>query len=472
MNKSRFDGLMLLLSGAVAFLVIGIAWRHVSPIEMGDFKVVYYSARCLLQHSDPYSEVAVLRVYNAEGREKPSEPVLDREVKTRFFYPPTAFIVSVPFALLGFKIGQLIWTILLAGSLILAALATWDLGADYAPLVSGALVGLLLMNSFWLFMIGNSAGIAVSFCVIAVWCFCRQKLEWLGVLCLAISLALKPNDSGLVWLFLLLIGGTYRKRALQSLSTFVILSLPFIFWISYISPHWLSQLRANMASLSGIGSIVDPAATGMAGRNMDSLVQLQTFVSILVPEPAIYNLIVWAICVPLVLLAVLVLWRRGRSASSLWLALAIAAPLSMLPTYHFQHDAKILLLTVPACAMLWVRRGLYGWGALLLTGAAIIINGDIFSGIRITLTRSVLVPQPTLSSEVGTAVLTRPGPIILLATAIFYLWVYFRTGRTDRTVTKMPLCIREERLTPQNNEQLVTDATPSVTPGMLSFLQF
>src|SRR5215471_3451062 len=163
------DGLILVLLGALVFLIIGIALRRVSPIEMGDFKVVYYSARCLLYNGDPYLESDVLRIYQAEGRESPSEPILDRKVKTRFFYPPTAFLFTIPFALVGFTAGSMLWTIFLAGSLILAAILAWDIGADYAPVLSGALAGLLLMNSFWLYMVGNASAFAVSLCVIAVW---------------------------------------------------------------------------------------------------------------------------------------------------------------------------------------------------------------------------------------------------------------------------------------------------------------
>jgi hypothetical protein len=422
MTKQRADGLILVMLGAVAFLVIGIAWRHVSPIEMGDFKVVYYSARCLLQNGDPYRESDVLRIYQREGRENPSEPLLDRQVKTRFFYPPTAFLVSLPFAVVGFEIGQLAWTVFLAGSLILVSILAWDLGADYAPIASGVLVGLLLMNSFWLFMIGNSAGVAVSLCVVAVWCMYRQRFVWVGVLCLALSLALKPNDSGLIWLVLLFSGKPYRTRALQALAVLAALSLPIVLWVSHVSPHWLQELRGNMASLTGIGSIVDPAATGMAGRNMDSLVQLQTFVSIFFPDPTTYNVIAWIVCTPLILVAMFLVWRRGQSATNLWLAIAIAAPLSMLPTYHFQHDAKSLLLSVPACVMLLAKRGTAGWLAMLLTGAGIVINGDIFSGIRITLTRHILVPQAGFFSHMTTAVLTRPAPLSLFAMVLFFLW--------------------------------------------------
>ena len=431
----RKDGLVFLFLGAVAFLAIGIAWRHLSSIEMGDFKVVYYSAQTLLAHGDPYSEQDVLRVYNAEGRERPTEPVLDREVKTRFFYPPTAFLFTLPFAMLGFGSGAAIWTILLAGGLILAALAAWDLGADVAPIPSGILAGLVLLNSFWLFMIGNSAGIAISCCVLAVWCFWRRRFEPLGVLLLAISLALKPNDSGLVWLYLVLGGGALRKRALQSLAMLAILSLPILLWVTHVAPHWYAELKANMASLSGVGSIVDPAATGIAGKNMDCIVQLQTVVSIFFPQPETYNLITWMICVPLLALWVVASLLKTSDRRIAWLALASAAPLSMLPTYHFQHDAKLLLLTIPACALLWAERGLIAWCSLVITVAGIVVNGDIFTAIRILLTREFVFPQG-FGSRLATVIFTRPGAFVLLAMVLFYLWAIRRQAIRLRSSTE------------------------------------
>lgn len=432
----RKDGLVFLFLGAVAFLAIGIAWRHLSSIEMGDFKVVYYSAQTLLAHGDPYSEQDVLRVYNAEGRERPTEPVLDREVKTRFFYPPTAFLFTLPFAMLGFGSEAAIWTILLAGGLILAALAAWDLGADVAPIPSGILAGLVLLNSFWLFMIGNSAGIAISCCVLAVWCFWRRRFEPLGVLLLAISLALKPNDSGLVWLYLVLGGGALRKRALQSLAMLAILSLPILLWVTHVAPHWYAELKANMASLSGVGSIVDPAATGIAGKNMDCIVQLQTVVSIFFPQPETYNLITWMICVPLLALWVVASLLKTSDRRIAWLALASAAPLSMLPTYHFQHDAKLLLLTIPACALLWAERGLIAWCSLVITVAGIVVNGDIFTAIRILLTQNFVFPQGGFGSRLATVIFTRPGAFVLLAMVLFYLWAIRRQAIRLRSSTE------------------------------------
>lgn len=422
----RKDGLILLFLGVVVFLSIGIAWRRIALVQMGDFKVMYYSARCLLQHGDPYNRNEVERLYDSEGRERTTEPLLNREVKTRFFYPPTVFALTVPIVSMGFRLGAIAWTILLAGGLILAAIAVWDLASDVAPVVAGALAGLLLSNSFWLYMIGNSAGIAVSLCVVALWTFYRKRFVAAGVLCLALSLAIKPNDSGLIWLLLLLAGNEYRKRALQSVAVLVIFSLPLVLWVSHVSPNWLAELRTNMSTFSRIGSGVDPAATGLAGRNMDPIIQLQTVTSIFVTRPGIFDVVVYVVCAPILLVWTWMLLRRRLSQNGFWLAVAVAAPLTMLPTYHYQHDAKLLLLCIPGCGLLWARRGRLGWAALLATTAGIVVNGDIFTAVKVSLTRSIVVPQPSFASRVVTVLLTRPCALVLLATSVFFLWALVR----------------------------------------------
>jgi hypothetical protein len=426
MTKNRRDGLVLLLLGAAVFLLVGLALKRISPISSGDFKVVYYPARCLLQHGDPYLQGDVERVYQAEGRELPSESALNRQVMTQYFYPPTAFVVTLPFALLGYGPGHVLWMIVSAGSLILAAFLMFDLAAEFSPLFSGALLGFLLMNSFWLFMIGNSAAIVVSLCAIAVWCFLKERFVYAGILCFALSLALKPHDSGLVWLFFLLAGRICRKRALQTLLVLAVLCLPSMLWITHVAPHWIQEAHANMLAFTGPGAITDPAATGMAGRNMDSLVQLQSAVSIPWQNPRVYNSITYAICGALLLVWIFATMQLRPCPAKTRLALAAVAPLSMLPIYHLQHDAKLLMLTVPACAMLWAEGGRVGRLAVFITAAGVVINGDIFSFIRIMLTRHFLVPQPNLPSQILTVVLTRPAPLILLIMSVFYLWLYAR----------------------------------------------
>ncbi len=429
--KKRTDGMIIFSLGCAAFLLLGLAWKHVSPIAMGDFKVVYYSARCLIHGNDPYKEVEVLRVYQAEGRELPSEKPLNRQVMTRYFYLPTAFAFTLPFALLGFGIGHVLWMICSAGSLIVAAFLMFDLGAEFAPTTSGLLLCVLLMGSFWLFMIGNSAAIVVSLCVIAVWCFVRARFVFGGIVCLAISLALKPHDSGLVWIYFLLAGGIYRKHALQTLALLITLCLPAVLWVTHVAPHWMQEMNANMSSFAGVGGITDPGPAGNAGIYMDSFVQLQSALSIFWQEPRTYNLIAYTACGLLLLIWAFITLRVRPSQSRILIALAAIAPLSMLPIYHMQHDAKLLLLTVPACAMLWVQRGFVGWLSLCVTSAGILISGDIFTGFRILVTRNLSLSQADLLGQTATVLITRPAPIILMVMAVFYLWVYARTSRDN-----------------------------------------
>ena len=181
-----------------------------------------------------------------------------------------------------------------------------------------------------------------------------------GLLCLALSLAVKPHDSGLVWLFFLLAGGTFRKRALQTLLVFAVLCLPAVLWVTHVSPHWMQEAHSNMLTFSGVAGLTDPAATGMAGRYLDSFVQLQSAVAILWANPRVYNSITYVICGVMLLIWAIVTVRLRPIQARSWLALAAITPLSMLPIYHLQHDAKLLILTIPACAMLWSEGGIIG----------------------------------------------------------------------------------------------------------------
>src|ERR1019366_4930389 len=127
------------------------------------------------------------------------------------------FLFIAPFAMLPLATAQALWIILTGGGLILAGFLMWNLGSKYAPILSGCLIGFLLANCQLAFATGNTAGIVVGLCVVAVWCFLEDRFVLAGILCLAVSLAIKPHDAGLVWLYFLLAGGTYRKRALQTL---------------------------------------------------------------------------------------------------------------------------------------------------------------------------------------------------------------------------------------------------------------
>jgi hypothetical protein len=109
----------------------------------------------------------------------------------------------------------------------------------------------------------------------------------------------------------------------------------------------------------------------------------------------------------------------------------------MLPIYHHLYDAKLLLLTVPACAMLWAEGGLIGRFALLLNTAALVLTGELSWGILLVILSHLHLPTTGLPGQMLIAVQVFPAPLILLGLGIFYLWVYAR--RCSAPVLPQPL---------------------------------
>jgi hypothetical protein len=428
-TKARLDGLiLLLLGGGVVVILLGFLLVSPTPAAMQDFRVVYYPARCLLQHRDPYRESEVLATYQAEGGEHPSETAADRQIVIRHIYPPTAFSFTALFAMMPWWLARVLWMVLTAGSLLLASFLAWDLGADYAPILSGALIGFLLANSEVLIVLGNPSGVVISLCVIAVWCFVRERFVFAGILGMAIGLLVKPQDAGLVWLYFLLAGGIYRKRAMQTFATAVVLGLPGILLVWRVSPHWMQELHANILAFSVHGGITDPgpASTGSTGAGM--MINLQTVLSSFRDDPRIYNTATYFLCALPFIAWAFVTVRYRSSPERTWLAIAAIAPLSLLPVYHHLYDAKLLLLTVPACAMLWAAGGRLGRFALLLNIVGFAFTGDVSWTILFRLIdrlRPITAGAPGWTLRVMQVF---PVPLILSAMSIFYLWIYFSRG--------------------------------------------
>jgi hypothetical protein len=309
-------------------------------------------------------------------------------------------------------------------TLIVASFLIWDIGADYSPILSGVLVGFLLANSEVLIVVGNMAGITISLCVVAVWCFLRNRLIPLGILCFAASLCLKPQDVGMVWLYFFLAGGLSRKHALQVLLVTAVLSLPVVLWIWHVSPHWMQEEHSNLLAFAARGGTNDPGPATTGARGLGMVISLQTVFSFFWDNPAFYHLASYLVLAPFLLVWVFVALRRHSSPMSGWLALAAIAALSLLPVYHRQTDAKLLLLTIPACAMLWAEGGKSGRIALLVTGAGFVVTGDIPWAIFAGLARILHLPQTRLTGRILMAVQVFPVPLTLLAMGIFYLWIY------------------------------------------------
>jgi hypothetical protein len=424
MNQRYRDGLYLWMMGCAIFLFLGIGMENASSTPMVDFKVLYYPARSLLEHRNPYQQAAVLRLYQAEEPNRQLDTPKILQIVSRCVYLPSAFSIAAPFALLPWGPAHLLWMAFTIGGLIFASFLIWQVGSGYDSVLSGFLVGLFLINSGDIVALSNAAGIAISLCVVAVWCFTRDRFIAAGVICLAVSLALKPQDAGLVWLYFLFCGNRCRKYALQTLLAALVISVPGVLWTAHVAPHWLQEWHSNVNAFSARGALSDPgpASTGRYGFGM--MVNLPVILSYFRDDPHFYNPASYLIVGMSFLLLIVVALRYRSPGRANWLALAAIAALTMLPVYHRQQDTKLLLLMVPACVMLWSSGDLITkWLALSLTLAGILVTGDL---VWIVVDVALKLPLPL-------TVRIFPIPLTLLAIGWFYLWTYLSPSRQKRS---------------------------------------
>ncbi len=399
------------------------------------FPGVYYGTRCLIQHCDPYNVGELQELYRAKRGENPAETIQRQQSLTLYVNLPSTFLFVAPLALLPFWLAHVFWLILIIASFLLASWLMWSIGASRAPNVSLFLVCIFLINAEVIFAGGNTAGLVVSLCVVAVWCFLNERFVLAGVLCLAVSLAIKPHDGGLIWLYFLLAGGAFRKRALQTMAVTIGFVLTAILWVSSVAPHWIPEMRSNLAAISMHGGINDPgpASIGMGIPGM--VIDLQTVFSVFRDNPLFYNTASYLVCGVLLLIWSLKTLRSHFSAENAWFAIASISALAMLVTYHRPYDAKLLLLTIPACCILWIEGGTLAWLALLISTAGAVLTGDVPLAIMIILTKDLHVPPTGIAEKMLTVVLARPVPLMLLTIAVFYLWIYVRRAPGRRKAT-------------------------------------
>lgn len=432
--KARSDGFTVLLLGALGFIAINailVFAARQSPYTFIDFRAAYVGGKSVLDGFDPYNHEIFLRVFQKSLGNLTNDASGDyvRQALTRYFYPPTIFAVTAPLAALPFAIAQTLWVGCSAASCILSAFLAWDLAAHRAPFLAGALLSFCLVNSMSSVVWGNPAGLAVGLCVIAVWCIFRERFAIIGVLCLAISLALKPNDSGLVWLYLFFASPSCRKRAVQTLAALAIFTFPFLLWVWKVSPHWLEEMRSNYLVLSARGAISDPGPSAALGRGASMLTDLRSIFSFFWDDPRFYNLASFTVIAALLIVWIREFRRAELTPTRAWFHVAAIVALSPLASYHRLYDARLIVLTIPALALLWTDGGRIARIALLINGAAIVATSDL-PWVLYLFTMAKLDPEPTgMYKQLRIACISLTVPLALLATAVLYIWALMRDRR-------------------------------------------
>ncbi len=394
-----------------------------------DFRAVYAGTRCLIHQHNPYNAGELEREYLSEDGQRPPDSPQYSQAIVYCINLPTTFVIVAPFALLSWGPAHILWMLATGSAFALAILLMWHAGWRHAPHVSTFLACILAADCAFIFAAGNPAGIVVGLGGIAVWCLLEDRFVWIGVICLGLSLAIKPHDSGFIWLYFLLAGGVYRKRALQSALITAVIGLAALLWVSYVAPHWMHQLNANLATTSAHGGINEPSLNSASGRSIYTVVDLQAAVSIFRDDPRFYNIVSYLICGTLLLIWLIWTLRTRFQLRRAWFALAAAIAFELLITYHRPWDAQLTMLAIPPCCMLWARRDWRGRFAFATTAAAILFAGVIPLAAFRMLANSYEAGATRFGGQLLTVVLRRPEPIALLAMGIFYLWAYVPHAR-------------------------------------------
>lgn len=430
MTRPRWKRITLL----VLCMGLSILWsQHIrrvnhDGISMADFGEIYFGAKCALHHHDPYDAGAVLSEFKADGGAFPvKNPTRAKIVPIVILLGvnlPTSLFIVAPLAIISWGMAQIVWLSLTSALLVIAGYLGWSLADDAAPVLAGCLIGFMLLNCTELLHLGNVAGIAVSLCAIATWCFARQRYAAAGVVLLAFSLALKPHDSGFIWLYFLLAGGVTRKRALQTVSVTAIIGILAAIWIAPYSPHWPQELHRNHEIVSQVGSTSDPAISGLASGSILTILDLQAAFSYFLKTAHAYNLASYVVAGGLIAVWAFVVIRRRTTPEATKLAIAAIAVLTLLPVYHRPYDAKLLMLSVPACAMLWAKGGVNRWISFGLTLTAVLLTSDIPLAILLDSTKALGI-SASLPPDKSVVLLLLP-PFALLAMGSYFLWTFIR----------------------------------------------
>ena len=425
MGKWHRDGLIWVLLCVAISVLWGISIGR-SGNAWIDFRAVYAGTRCLIHEHNPYNVSDLEREYLSEDGQRPPDTPFNLQAISLYVNVPTTFAIVAPFAMLSWGPAHVLWMLVTGCAFILAILLMWRVGAQHTAPVSTFLACILAVNCASIFAAGNTAGIVVGLCGIAVWCFLENRFARMGVLCLGLSLAIKPHDAGLIWLYFLMAGGAYRKRALQSVAITAVIGLAAVLWVWHVAPHWMHDWSANLATISARGGMNEPGPNSFSGRSVYTVVDLQAAISIFRDDPRFYNIATYLICG--VLLLVWSIWtlRTRVSVEKAWLALGAATAFTLLITYHRPWDAKLVMLAIPPCCMLWAERGGRGKIAFWITTAAVLFAGDVPLSVFKVIANSLQVSHVGIGGQLLSVVLLRPESMAGVALGGCYLWHYHR----------------------------------------------
>ncbi len=332
-----------------------------------DFVTVIAGTHCLITGCDPYDAATLEKEFpNKMGGYVPPE-----HFKPEWpVYPPSTFVLLLPFSLLPWKVLSLVWLSLcfafLAGAFVVLCLRF----QAYRNLLSFFPFIILLADGSigWAVQLGQPALIAASALTMAIIALESSTLLIPGGLLLAFSLCLKPQGAYLCGLYFLL----RRKTRITAVAAylFTVAAAAAGAWFLRLqlgSYAYLDHLSANLKLAMQPGRDADFSRLNEA--NSSSFLNLQALLARLIQDPHLCNLITYATVALLAVLLVYICVRSKTFETRPFTIVAVLVMLELLVSYHRLYDHALMLAAIPGLYEMrkssWVSYLLFVFGLVV-----------------------------------------------------------------------------------------------------------
>ncbi len=361
--KANLHLVVLGFSAIIFFVVGGLRAFRFSH----DLVPVYTGAGCLLEGCNPYDTAQLEQQLFQRGGAVSDLPSWEIDVPV---YPPSTFLVLTPLTVFHYSLARFLWFLLNGCLLVISAVLVLSICPQSQRWLATILLSLILATSGILLVVGQPGTLAIALVIIASCLFLRGRSLGLGAFLLMLSLAIKPQIGGLLALYFLT-QKPYRRYAAVALAgalTLLVCS-GLSLRLHPQSANWISTLRANLGATTGPGGSADPR---QANQEAIGDTNLQTLTSIFFVEARTFNSIAYAIFLGLLTAWIIAVPWSNASLETHFLSLAALSILSLMPMYHRFYDTRLLLLTVPAVAVIFQKRRILGGFIAVLTVLAVI----------------------------------------------------------------------------------------------------
>ncbi len=329
----RLIGIVLLIFALAQFAYRGMERIH-SEVPLWDFDSVYAASRTWIHGGNPYDVARVVTTWQQTGLFPGRDVSYFATV-----YPPTSLCMLVPFALMPAAVAILLWlgiTLLLSGLMFgaLIDLVGFDLRDPRALILIAA--SLASAPFQYGILSGQLSEVAIPTCVIGVWCACRDREAWGGVL-LGLACALKPQIAAPVVAYFLLM----RRWSIGAVAVGVGASLLAIALVAMrlTNINWIDGWMHSIALTTRIGGVND---YGWTGYFRDEIMDLKLLLVSFVHDPNLLRAGIAGVAVVLTAWYLRALQWHPQDDQTELLMLAGLTAISFVAIYHRVYDAALL----------------------------------------------------------------------------------------------------------------------------------